>query len=754
MANRSRLRCAGTVAGALALLGAVTASPVLAVGIGLPRTYQVQPVDTPNPFLGSSFGQALINAGDVDRDGEDDVIVSQSPSGNTSPEGQLFLFSGETGRLIDAITAPDSGNPGPGNNPANFGFPFVEKIGLSRSSAPFTDLGSCPGGRTSVTCPNATIGPPDGIPDILAGARGIDVGGIVDIGRAYVLDGATRAVLKRIDMPADERVQAQRGLGFARSVYSPAASPPCEGIGGVGACDALPPKVVNGDLSGDPADTPDILVGAWMYNETSDTAHPDSHCAQGPPGSAPPASPAQCRGAGKEYMYRGEDIRGSDPSVNLATPAWRLRNRLAQRDNPNTTLPTNSELFGQAAVAIGDVGACTSTTLAPGDSCPPGASTNTPDGRPDIRFSVSRADYPVNNPDPAQFDVGASLVLDGATGTFLHTYLHPEPQPKAVFGSSLPAGSQVPPVGDLGDTILPDAFIPAPYQNLQFTNQGRGYIMNGAFKSGRVGFSNLARLDDPTPVSGGHFSISTVGVGDLVPGASTPRNEVLAGAFGPFDSQSAEIINDVQFFNPASERVLQTIRDPDQQGGSAFGGALAPMGDLNEDGFLDFIAAAHLYDLPAGGNEGRIYIFRSDNSPAPVMPTPPGLGAPAPVMPTPPAPTVRILPNMVRPGGSARQSGAKIVVGVRGRLVGTQGRPCAGRVKVGVRFADNRRVTRVARMGSNCRYSVRVSFPVRRLPRSLRPRSRTLLLRVAARFQGNAGLQTDVSPTRRIKVTR
>lgn len=113
-----------------------------------------------------------------------------------------------------------------------------------------------------------------------------------------------------------------------------------------------------------------------------------------------------------------------------------------------------------------------------------------------------------------------------------------------------------------------------------------------------------------------------------------------------------------------------------------------------------------------------------------------------------------VLPNMVRPGGSARQSGGKIVVSIQGRLIGAQGRSCRGRVEVGVRFARNSRVTRVTRMGSNCRYSARVSVPLRRVPRSLRPRRKTLVLRVAARFQGNAGLRTDLSPTKRMKVRR
>jgi len=75
-------------------------------------------------------------------------------------------------------------------------------------------------------------------------------------------------------------------------------------------------------------------------------------------------------------------------------------------------------------------------------------------------------------------------------------------------------------------------------------------------------------------------------------------------------------------------------------------------------------------------------------------------------------------------------------------------------VKIGVRFARNRRVVRGARMGRNCRYTKRISFPVRRLPRALRARGKTLTVRVAVRFQGNAALLPDVSKTRRMKVRR
>jgi hypothetical protein len=50
------------------------------------------------------------------------------------------------------------------------------------------------------------------------------------------------------------------------------------------------------------------------------------------------------------------------------------------------------------------------------------------------------------------------------------------------------------------------------------------------------------------------------------------------------------------------------------------------MGDLNGDGFLDFVASALAWDGLSGVAQGRIHILRSDNSPAP-PPSPVGGGA-------------------------------------------------------------------------------------------------------------------------------
>jgi hypothetical protein len=75
-------------------------------------------------------------------------------------------------------------------------------------------------------------------------------------------------------------------------------------------------------------------------------------------------------------------------------------------------------------------------------------------------------------------------------------------------------------------------------------------------------------------------------------------------------------------------------------------------------------------------------------------------------------------------------------------------------MKIGTRAGRRRVATRTARMGRNCRYKARYTFAARKLPKRLRPRKRTLVLRIAVRYQGNSRLRGDLSPTKRVKVRR
>lgn len=738
--GRRTSRSFGGLVAALSV-AAVAATPALAAGPGLPRTYQVQKIDSPLPVDGGNFSQGTGGVGDLNGDGEFDFAMGQL-AGSPGADGQVFIISGETGDRIDTIVAPDSGNADPGkNNAANFAFPWVSRVGYNGD--PSSDLGSCPGGESSKLCPNATIGPPDGIPDIIVGARGVDPRGVKDAGRVYVYDGATRALLKRIDQPPGDAtplaVSEKGGDWFGRVALWPAGLPACDGNFGVGPCapttgsGAVPQAVRNGDMDG--GGRSDIVVSASIDTEDNTTANPASPCATY---IRQPGEPTTCKRAGRVYVYRGEDIVGSDPNQILdgTHPGQTIRTIKNPVAQPDLIPGAESESFGNYMTPIGDVGTCDLTKAppgtGPGDQCPPDARTTTQDGRPEVVVGASGVDLPFANPDPASTDVGVAVLIDGATGTVLKVYQHPQPQAGGRFGTP---NHHEPASGDLGESALPDVALPAPNQNTGAHSAGREYIMNGNFLAGTGGIS-FARLDDPTPGIGENFGSGSAGVGDLVGGVANPRNELLLGGGGPFlGAQNRDTLGDVHFFNAANERLLQDIPDPDQQAGSAFGESIVPLGDLNEDGFLDFMVGADLFSGASGVAQGRAYIFRSDNSPAP------GGGSPGV---TPPAPAAGAPPGPAATGGGKGRSAlsqstrcskrSKKVICLTSIKVllskGTSSRACSGTVRVGVRVQrvvtvgrgrKKRRVVRTSnatygkKLGSNCRVTGRLDLARRGL---------------------------------------
>jgi hypothetical protein len=647
----------------LALIGvlatiALAATPALA-GPGLPRTYDVQQIDSPAPRSGGAFGWGVA-AGDYTGDGKADLLVAQAQTG----PGQIFMFDGATGQHFDTIDPPEQ-NPDNAAQPPVLAFVYVEH---------FPDIGSCPGGDgadADKICDAALIGPNDGVPEIVSGSRNLrvnkddgstlPVGGTTGdprIGRGYIFDGATRAVLKRIDMPvADRQLQAtlagaspgNASPQFGRVMMAPQGLPPCSGSAaeannlGVGDCPGpIPPMADNfseriGDAVGD-GQKPDIVITARNFNErTGPAPSPDptpsvahefsaagSHCSTGAPGGT-------CQG-GRAWVYAGEDIVGTSPQAILDTPSYTIKDPEAQR------APSGSPEFGGNMFRLGDVG-----SNLPANPAPPagdGAPARRPDGRPDFVITARNLDYPMKNPEtPTYEDVGAAFLFDGVTGTRLNTYPSPEPQARSQFSGSFNSGL---PLGDVGVTNYPDVVLPAPLQNAAFTDSGKTWAFRGdVLGPGGGGEQSwqFSDMTDPTPQLGEGFGASSSGVGDLVD--SEPGNEMLIGAWAPFDPNTIEtenIVNDLHFFNVITHKSLQTIPDPTQEGGSGFGVGITPMGDLNGDGFLDFAVSSYTSNAPPDGQggQGRAFIFRSNNSPLPAPPTAP-------------APTVTA-PRVLRPG--------------------------------------------------------------------------------------------------------
>lgn len=173
-------------------------------------------------------------------------------------------------------------------------------------------------------------------------------------------------------------------------------------------------------------------------------------------------------------------------------------------------------------------------------------------------------------------------------------------------------------------------------------------------------------------------------------------------------------------------------------------------GDFNGDGRPDLVAAGG----STASTPGKVTLFKSSFTAAPGSPLPGGGGTPGPGPGPGGEDGGRLRPNLLRPSARAVQRGDKVVVRLRARMVGNGGRRCGGRIKIGTRAGVRRAATRIGRMGRNCRYAKRYSFPVRRLPPRLRPRDRALVLRILVRYQGNSVLKPDLSPPRRVKVSR
>jgi hypothetical protein len=122
------------------------------------------------------------------------------------------------------------------------------------------------------------------------------------------------------------------------------------------------------------------------------------------------------------------------------------------------------------------------------------------------------------------------------------------------------------------------------------------------------------------------------------------------------------VLGEVAFVNTLNGTTLQAVGDPDQQRGSDFGIGIAPLGEINGDGFLDFAVSAARLDRGGLTDVGRLYVMRSNNTPLPVSPPPPAATPPDPAAPAAAAATGRALelvasPSRVSRGRTVRLAG-------------------------------------------------------------------------------------------------
>jgi hypothetical protein len=596
--SNARLPRVATLALGVFVLAMLVAAPALGA---LPRTYQVKRVDSPSPETDGRFGLGLVNVGDVNGDGKNDLLTGTDKHG-TVP-GRVFVVSGANGAILRDYKRPETDSTvGSGDRPTGFGAVVGRIPDLGQCSGFSGDPGdSCPTGSSSTT--------PDGVSEHLVSASGIDVGPeSSDLGVVYVFDGKTGALLRRLHMPAADRTEQITSGGndprFGRTGMSPAANYPVT-------APTPPPSAgaSKGDLNGD--GSADIVIGATDYSESKATAHPDSPCAT-------QSGSAACTAAGRVYVYSGAEVVGADPTVPLDTPLRTMKNPDSLPDDASPPNPfANSEGFGELLIPLGDVGGCT-TDPGPSSRCPT-TTNSTADQRPEFVASVPGMDL------HGFQEVGEMAIFDGATSSVLRKDESPVIQGNGTAFGGGQNGIVWPALGDAGQGTTPDYLAPLVQFDGDHRAQGRGYLFQGSVAPGSTGFRRMfSILNDPTPQNSEQFGLSTAGFANV---AGDYRNEVLVGAMGPHNpATNRGVVNDLHIFDPITEQPLQSVKAPDEQGGENFSTSLAPLGDLNDDGFQDFAAGAGFYDLTRSSgdcssapcnNAGRVYIFTSDNSAPP-----------------------------------------------------------------------------------------------------------------------------------------
>jgi len=175
-------------------------------------------------LAGDQLGHSVAAAGDLDGDGFADLLVGarRARAPGIGRAGAVFVFSGATGALllrVDGLAAGDrlgssvaSAGDLDGDGVPDFlaGAPLADPAGLDRAGSVFAFSGAAGAllfrfdgsfshEELGTSVAGGGDGNGDGIPDLIAGGPFADPHGLTDGGSAYVLSGATGALLRRFD---------------------------------------------------------------------------------------------------------------------------------------------------------------------------------------------------------------------------------------------------------------------------------------------------------------------------------------------------------------------------------------------------------------------------------------------------------------------------------------------------------------------------------------------------------------------------
>ncbi len=393
----------------------------------------------------------------------------------------------------------------------------------------------------------------DGVPDLLIGAPLQNVGANADQGQAYLISGATGALLLTLDNPFP-----QAGAKFGASVAS------AGDVDGDGKNDLLIGAPNQNVGLCNSADTGGCSVGqAFVFSSATGTLlrvlnHPIPH-------SGAFFGSAVASGGGKLIIGTpGQSVGVFVPSYVFVFSSANGSLLFTINDPNLREIESDVGLtFGSVVASAGDVNG---------------------DGVPDILVGDALQNVGAN------VDQGQVHIFSGVDGTLIRTLNNPFPQAGAHFGVSAAS------VGDINGDGKPEIIVGASLQDVGANfEQGQAYVFSGA--TGALLFT----LNDPTPQMNANFGAAVAAAGD-VNGDLIP--DLLVGAPG-------QIVNGIQtgrafVFSGANGSLLLTLDDPTAQANASFGAVVVSGGDLNGDGRPDPVVGAPFQNVGANPLQGQV----------------------------------------------------------------------------------------------------------------------------------------------------
>ncbi len=536
----------------------------------------------------SEFGAAVSSAGDVNGDGFSDVIVGSFYFDNgQTDEGAAFVYHGSaTGISTIAAAMVESNQAG-----AKFGYSVASagnvngdgysdiivgapqfSNGQSNEGAFFVYHGSVTGISTTaaamvesnqtsafygISVASAGDVNGDGYSDVIVGAEDYD-NGELDEGAAFIYHGSSTGI---ITTPA-AMVETNQADARIRGVAS------AGDVNGDGYSDVIvgSPLYDNGEINEGAAF---VYLGSATGISTTMSALIESNQISAQMGLSV-ASAGDVNGDGYSDIIVGVSLFDNGQSDEGAAFIYHgSQTGISTTSAAMVESNQANSYFGTSVASAGDVNG---------------------DGYSDIIVGAFLFDN-------GQSDEGAAFVYHGGPDGLKTTsnWQVLEAQGGANYGLSVASA------GDVNSDGFSDVVVGAYIYDQGFTDNGKAFLYMGS----ATGLSTTASWTAVGIMGNEYFGRAVAAAGDV---NGDGYGDVLVGAYGYTNGQSQEGRAYLYYGSAGGLAVSAAWNFENNVATSVLGASLAAAGDVNGDGYGDFIIGAQQY---SGGqaNEGKVYVF-------------------------------------------------------------------------------------------------------------------------------------------------